>query len=116
MDTATWRYEKNGLYSVRSAYRDIINNTEVMLHHRVPGHWSTIWKLKLPLKINNYLWHICRNCLSTWMRLHAKGVDCPNICAVCNDHDEDGKHLFFECSKSNGSVKSLEFYSTDVLA
>jgi hypothetical protein len=102
MDTTTWRYEINGLYSVRSAYRAIINNTDVLLQHRVPGHWSTIWKLKLSPKIKNFLWHICRNCLPTRLRLLAKGVDCPNICVVCNDHDEDGKHLFFEYNKSIG--------------
>jgi len=111
-DTATWRYEKNGIYSVRSAYRDIIHNTDVLLQHRVPRHWSTIWKLKLPLKIKNFLWRICRNCLSTRMRLLAKGVDCPNICVVCNDHDEDGKHLFFECNKSIGCWQRLSLWNS----
>ena len=99
-DTMVWRHEKNGLYSVRSAYRDIFNNQDAMLHHRIPGHWNTIWKLKLPPKVKNFIWRICRNCLPTRMRLIATGVDCPNICVVCFEKDEHGKHLFFECGKS----------------
>jgi len=99
-DAAVWRHEINGLYSVRSAYRDICNHHDTMLHHRVPRHWNTIWNLKLPPKIKNFLWRICRNCLLTRVRLIAKGIDCPNICAVCMEKDEDEKHLFFECDKS----------------
>jgi len=109
-DKAVWRHEKIGLYYVCSAYRDILNNNDIMLQHRVEGHWNAIWKLKLPQKIKNFMWHICRNCLPTRVRLLAKGVDCPNICDICNEYDEDGKHLFFECSKSIGKWQRLSFW------
>lgn len=73
MDKATWRLEKNGLYSVCSgAYREIINNNDAMLQHRVPGNWNKNWNLKLPPKIKNFMWRICRNCLPTPMRLLTK--------------------------------------------
>ncbi|KEH30867.1 hypothetical protein MTR_4g084760 [Medicago truncatula] len=73
MDKATWRLEKNGLYSVCSgAYREIINNNDAMLQHRVPGNWNENWNLKLPPKIKNFMWRICRNCLPTPMRLLTK--------------------------------------------
>jgi hypothetical protein len=53
VDKATWRLERNGCYSVRSAYRDITNNDAAMLQHRVNEHWGSIWKLKLPQKVKN---------------------------------------------------------------
>jgi hypothetical protein len=87
---------------VRSAYRDIINNEATLLHHRLPGDWNSIWKLKLPPKIKNFLWRVCRACLPTRVILHSRGVACPTSFVFCNEFDEDGKHLFFECSKSMG--------------
>jgi len=48
VDTVTWRFEKNNLYSVRKAFRDIINTDATIMKHCVQGHWSLIWKLKLP--------------------------------------------------------------------
>lgn len=85
---------------MRSAYRNIVNNDIVMLQHRVPGHWNSIWNLKLPPKVKNFIWRVCRNCLPTRMRLITKGVNCPTSCAICDICDEDAKHLFFECCKS----------------
>jgi len=111
-DKATWRLEKNGLYSVRSAYREIINSNDAMLHYRVPGNWNKIWNLKLPPKIKNFMWRICRNCLPTRMRLLTKGVKCSPTCAICDNYEEDGKHLFFECSKSVGCWQRLGFWSS----
>ncbi|XP_024634702.1 uncharacterized protein [Medicago truncatula] len=85
---------------IHVAYRNIVNNDIVMLQHRVPGHWNSIWNLKLPPKVKNFIWRVCRNCLPTRMRLITKGVNCPTSCAICDICDEDAKHLFFECCKS----------------
>jgi len=79
VDKATWRFEKNGLYSVCNAYREIINSNDVLLHHRVSENWNIIWNLKLPPKIKNFLWRICRNCLPTRMRLITKGSSAPQL-------------------------------------
>jgi hypothetical protein len=58
MDKLIWKVEKNGCYSVRSAYRicieDIINND----HLRKPGYWSGIRRLKVPPKVKNLVWRI----------------------------------------------------------
>ena len=110
VDKETWRFEKNGLYSVRSAYREIISSYDALLQHRVPWNFNIIWNLKLPPKIKNFLWRICRNCLPTRMRLITKGVQCPPTCAICDNYEEDGKHLFFACSKSVGCWQRLGFW------
>ena len=99
-DTATWRFEKNGNYSVRSAYRDIINNDPDLNQHRVTGCWNSIWNLKLPPKVKNFMWRACRNCLPTSVKLHSRGVQCPTNCAVCAGPNEDISYLFFEFGTS----------------
>ena len=99
-DTVTWRFDKNGNYSVRSAYRDILNNDTALNQHCVTGSWNSIWNLKLPPKVKNFMWRACRNCLPTRVKLQSRGVQCPLDCAVCAGPHEDSSHLFFDCGKS----------------
>ena len=92
-----WKAEKNRHYSVRSAYRlcieEVINND----HLRKPGYWSGIWRLKVPLKVKNLVWRICRDCFPTRVKLRNKGVNCPSDCVRCDDSHEDSYHIFFHC-------------------
>ena len=41
-----WKAEKNGRYSVRSAYRLCVTELVDLSHLHRPGYWSGIWKLK----------------------------------------------------------------------
>lgn len=97
MDRLVWKQEKNRHYSVPSAYRlcvkDIVNNT----HLRRSGYWSGIWKLKVPPKVKNSVWQVCRECFPTRVRLPRRGVYCPSTCVMCNDPHEDSYHFFFQC-------------------
>jgi len=62
-----------------------------------PGYWSGIWRLKVPQKINNLLWRMCRGCLPTRVRLQDKGVQCPISCVSCDGPHKDLAHICFEC-------------------
>ena len=96
-DSLVWKGEKNGMYSVRSAYRlyvdEIVDNTPL----RRPGFWTGIWKLKVPPKVKNLIWRMCRGCLPTRVRLQDKGVQCPMSCVICNDPAENLDHICFLC-------------------
>jgi hypothetical protein len=58
---------------------------------------SGIWRLKVPPKVKNLVWRMCRGCLPTRIRLHDKGVHCPTDCVNCDSGQEDFAHLFFAC-------------------
>jgi hypothetical protein len=60
------------------------------------GHWNLIWKLKVPLKVKNFLW---RGCFPTRARLSNRGVSCPLDCVQCNNNYEDSIHILIECPK-----------------
>jgi len=92
-DRLVWNPEKNGHYSVRSAYRLCVEEIVDNSHLRRLGYWSRIWRLKVPPKIKNMVWHVCRECLSTRVRLNRRGVNCPSSCVMCNDHHEYGNAL-----------------------
>jgi len=97
MDRLIWKAEKNGNYSVRSAYRicieEVINND----HLRKPGYWSGIWRLKVPPKVKSLVWRICRDCFPTRVKLRSRGVNCPSECVRCEDPHDDSYHILFHC-------------------
>ena len=63
-----------------------------------PGYWSGIWNLKVPPKVKNLIWRMCRGCLLTCVCLLDKGVTCPTNCANCDSNHEDLMPVFFACS------------------
>lgn len=65
----------HGHYSVRSAYRLCVSELIDLSHLRRPGYWSEIWRLKVPPKVKNLVWRMCRSCLPTWVTLHDKGFN-----------------------------------------
>jgi len=99
-DRLIWKKENNGDYSVRSAYRLCMNELLDTSHFKVQGAWDLVWKLKMPPKIKNLVWRICRNCLPTRRRLRDKGVNCTANCALCRLSEEDSLRLLFQCSSS----------------
>ena len=92
-----WKAENNGLYSVKSAYRLCMEELVDVSLLRRPGYWSGIWRLKVPPKIKNLLWRMCRGCLPTRVRLQDKGVQFPISCVSYNGPHEDLAHICFEC-------------------
>lgn len=104
-DQLIWKAEKNGHYSVKSAYRlcmeEIADNS--FLHR--PGYWTGIWKLKAPPKVKNLIWRICRGCLPTRARLLDRCVNCTSMCALCDRNYEDAIHVFFDCPKARNVWK-----------
>jgi len=96
-DKIIWKAEKNGSYSVRSAYRIFVTEIADNSHLHVPGKWSSIWKLKVPPKIRNFVWRVCRGCFPTRARLSSRGIHCPNDCFLCGTNYEDSIHVLLEC-------------------
>lgn len=54
-DMMIWKAEKNGRYSVRSAYRLCVTELVDLSHLYCPGYWSGIWKLISPPKVKNLI-------------------------------------------------------------
>lgn len=97
-DKVIWKAERNGKYSVCSAYRLCIEELIDTSHLRHPGYWSGIWRLKVPPKVRNLIWQVCRGVLWTRIRLLDKGVQCPTNCVSCDSANEDLSHLCFHCT------------------
>ena len=96
-DKLIWKAEKNGMYSVRSAYRICVTEIADNSRLHLPGRWKLIWRLKVPPKIKNLVWRVCRGCFPTRSRLSSKGMHCPINCVLCDSNYEDNIHVLLEC-------------------
>ncbi|KAG5516247.1 hypothetical protein RHGRI_037069 [Rhododendron griersonianum] len=103
-DRLIWHHSKNGVYSVKSGYH-IATNLRAVKSASKPGSsfqpganlWRTIWKLKIPNKIKNFWWRVCRNGLATKENLFRRKCAQSNICPICNLEVESIEHLLFFC-------------------
>lgn len=89
-DTMIWQFSSNGVFNVQSLYR-IINFRGIQ-----PILVSSIWDIKVPPRVQYFLWLLSKNRLLTRDNLSKrKKVEEPT-CLFCNEH-ETVNHLFFEC-------------------
>lgn len=92
-DSWCWTWEDNDEFSVKSCYRQL--QGERVCLDRV--FWKQLWGLKLPGKVINFLWRICRGVLPTAMTLRTKYVDISPVCSWCQLHGESDVHVLFSC-------------------
>lgn len=96
-DSWYWRREKFGNYSVKSAYLLMEEEKNVNVTADNSGFWRTLWNLKIPPKVKNFLWRACTDCLPTRDLLRYRRVQVSPICAVCNVEYESIYHILVLC-------------------
>lgn len=106
-DWPAWHFDSRGLFSVKSAYklavqcrdRDRMRDTTastVGSSRSGDFPWHRIWQLRLPRKIQMFLWRLAHNSLPVKQNLRRRKVDTGTLCPVCRRYDEDCGHLFFK--------------------
>lgn len=89
-DTMIWKFNSNGIYSSQSLYR-IINFRGI-----VPVHVPSIWSLKIPPRVQFFLWLLVKNKVITRDNLAKRQVVENETSLFCEEH-ESSQHLFFDC-------------------
>ncbi|KAL2318546.1 hypothetical protein Fmac_032422 [Flemingia macrophylla] len=79
-DSMTWRHSRSGQYTVKFANYFVMEKliSNHVLH--VPGNWSLISKLNIPLRMKILLWRLLRGCLPIRQCLQSKGILCDISC------------------------------------
>jgi hypothetical protein len=73
--------------------------TGMLLHLGVSngeGEWHKIWQLKVPNKVQMFIWRLAHNSLPVRRNLARRGIKTDTLCPVCNRLDEDCSHIFFK--------------------
>lgn len=80
-----WPHEKNGFYSVRSAYHFIRRRMSTATTSTVSPVWKKIWNLKLTPKLKHFAWRLVHDVLSVKTNLSHRGVFVDVVCLRCGN-------------------------------
>lgn len=61
------------------------------------GVWNRIWKVRVPLKINSFIWKLMHDSLPTCLSLRNRGISNSSTCPLCNEEDKSTSHLLLLC-------------------
>ena len=105
-DFLAWRYEKKGVFSVRSANRMLVSNRERTAAWREgrPGksdfkseenEWTTLWQVHVPSKIKMFLWRLAQQSIPFGDVLHHRKMAASSSYAICGMEDSWRHSLVF---------------------
>ncbi|CAN1137051.1 hypothetical protein LINPERHAP2_LOCUS9817 [Linum perenne] len=69
-----WHYSKHGKYTVRSAYRVMMEKVNRRTHLNVARDWNKIWSLEIPPKVKHFIWRLGRGVVPTRPTLLGRGI------------------------------------------
>lgn len=97
-DEPIWGYASNGKFSTASAYDNI---TKIFMHSLpIDSIWTIIWKLKLPNKVEHFVWLVSHEMILTnFVRFQRRLTDDP-IFEWCFIYCENTFHVLRDCSKA----------------
>ncbi|XP_058784773.1 uncharacterized protein LOC131659623 [Vicia villosa] len=113
-DKIIWHFEKDGEYSVRSAYHLCMQEKA----DKLPGPssppdtnlWKAIWKAPVAPRIRNFIWRAAKNILPSKDNLLKKGIQMDGYCSFCHSQIESVQHLLLQC------VFSVQCYFASILS
>lgn len=114
-DCVAWHYEKNGIFTVRSAYR--LAASAIQAEQANPSSstrdaddrsiWDLIWKAKVPGKIWIFGWRIATNTLATKKNKCKRTLEMDSTCNICGNGEEDEYHAVISCTKSRALREAM---------
>ncbi|XP_028786509.1 uncharacterized protein LOC114742412 [Neltuma alba] len=103
---ARWRYDRNGVFSIKSAYSLITQDQQVS-----NPIWSKIWKLQVLQRCKTFMWLSLHNKLLTNQARVERGMVTTPICTWCGSHCESLLHVLRDCDDTRCLWSSMVKYS-----
>ena len=102
-DKLFWPWTQSGTYSCKSGYRFLKMEEEVEGMEAVQNgekeFWQSIWGLRVPNKVKNFLWRACREAIPTKANLKRRHITENDRCERCRNAEETALHVLWTCSK-----------------
>ena len=100
VDHRVWSATANGVFSVHSAYRIChkqltkVEVGECSSNTRMTSLQKSIWQLRCPNKIKNFIWRACKDILPTKTKLRDRKIPLDVECDICGGVETAG-HVFW---------------------
>ncbi|XP_074315639.1 uncharacterized protein LOC141651843 [Silene latifolia] len=98
-----WCSEKDGVYSVRSAYRCLAGEKDDLElggasnWEREKWLWNRLWKVPVWPRVKLFFWQLCSEALATRANIASRVRGEISPCSLCNFFCETSSHLFADC-------------------
>lgn len=105
-DEWRFKYNKDGIFSCKMAYRVLIHNQMLILDPTRPitdEFFKKFWNPIIPLKIKALGWQLILDRAPSRLNLWKRGIiqDVERVlCVLCGSGVDTMEHLIFSCSKS----------------
>ncbi|WMV22465.1 hypothetical protein MTR67_015850 [Solanum verrucosum] len=93
-DFLVWQNDTKGQFSVNSIYKELNKNAG----QETAWPWKSIWKPKVPYKVNCFMWFLTKEAVLTHENLKKRGYQLASRCTLCEEHAETINHLFLHCT------------------
>ena len=90
-DRLEWRWERDGIYSAKSAYSAFFGGMTT------DPTYEQIWRSRAPLSMKFFAWLVAKNRCWTADRLRKRGLHHPLRCPLCDQEQETIEHLLIGC-------------------
>jgi ribonuclease HI len=97
-----WNYNKNGDFTVRSAYhlakdRFEVDNGSCSNRDNSKVLWKALWAIEGPKAAKSFLWKACSDILPTKDKLFKKNITQDPLCPICCLETETVCHILWSC-------------------
>ena len=110
-DCWAWHYEENGLFTVCSAYRMMIEtkkSREDYFEGRAScsdietrqKEWKHLWGMQLPSKIKVFCWRLALNSIPTGEVLKSRNLATSAECRICGAGEDSWEHALLHYTMS----------------
>ncbi|XP_074305989.1 uncharacterized protein LOC141641217 [Silene latifolia] len=96
-----WGRERDGMYTVRSAYKMLAGEVGDMASssdwERSRWLWNRMWKVSVWPRVKLFFWQMCSEALATRANIAARIGGEFSMCPFCSSCIESSLHLFMGC-------------------
>ena len=96
-DIPSWGLSGNGKFSIGSCYLHILNREGIITS--LDPNWKWLWKLKLPMRIIQFLWLVKLDRILSNQMCVRRGISNNSSCKHCG-LEESANHIFRTCTRA----------------
>ena len=114
-DRLFWPWTQIGKYNCKSGYiflkceAEVSRAMEAQVEDR--NFWRSIWDLRVPNTIKNFVWRACREAIPTKANLKRRHITENGRCEHCLMEEETTLHALWSCSKIKSAWTSSKWTS-----
>ena len=114
-DKMFWPWTQSGAYTCKSGYRFLKMEDEKEGMEEVQNgekvFWQSIWGLRIPNNVKNFLWRACRKAIPTKANLKRRHITENNRYERCRKEEEITLYALWTCSELDSVWTQTEWSS-----